>query len=679
MSERGGHFYEILEKAKTRESSFLILTAVLIGISAGCAFLFFHWIINSLSLFFIGSTTENSVAAYRSLPLYYRFILPLTGVFISGFIIRYISRESGGAGIGLLLKTIKIKNGILPALMIPFKAVTSALSIATGVPLGSEGPIIMIGSAIGSNFGRLLDMSIARVKLLVGCGAAAGIAVAFNAPIAGTILAVETILGNFAIGTLTPIVVAAATASFFGAYFLPGHEVIPRAALALSTPISSLTEIILFIAFGLLNALLGVGLIRLTFHNSNLFDRVKQRIPEYLHIPLLLMPFALVVPFVPEIFGLGKDMMIAGNTFSPQFLIGIALLKLFFLSIAFASGASGGIFFPILFVGYVFGLGFGKIVPMLFPSIDPGIGLSFASVGIGALLGAATQEPISSMLIVFEITRDYNMLPALMLATVVAALLSKSMNRFSIYNYSLYKEGISLEESEEASIMSENHVQLCLKKSYVSSGPDEELSGIIERMKRQESFNCFVLDEQGCYLGTINGVFGAGASDILTRSGRPARARDLLDPDFPCVSLQTPLATAIRLMIKRGVIELPVLDPEKKVLGCIHEHDIIDFYHREILAKSSLLKTVRRIEGTEHQHIELSDEYRIEALNSTPRMWGKSLIDLKLREKYNVLVLAVKGKGESRSVISPQRVLRPGDQLITAGTAEDLRRCRLGN
>jgi len=668
----GLNFKELLEKAKLKEGTFLIFAAILIGIAAGCAFLFFHWLIDYLSNFFIGESTENSVEGFKRLPLHYKFLLPLTGVFLSGFVIRYLSKESGGAGIGLLLKFMKVKNGIMPPMMAFFKIITSALSIATGIPLGSEGPIIIIGSAVGSTIGQFFNMSISRIKLFVGCGAAAGLAVAFNAPIAGTILAVETILGNYAIGTLTPIVVAAATASFFGSYFLPGHEVIPSAALGFSAEISSGTEIFLFTAFGLLNAFLGVGLIRLTYTNSNLFDKIKKKLPEFIHIPLFMLPFALVVPFVPEIFGLGKDMMIAGNSFSFQFLIGIALLKLFFLSIAFASGASGGIFFPILFVGYIFGLGFGKIVPILFPEIDPSIGLSFATVGIGALLGAATQEPISSLLIVFEITKNYNMMPSLMLSTVVAVMISKSLSKFSIYNYQLFKEGIPLEENEEVTIMNENHVEICLRIECVTAHLEDKLPEIIEKMRSLERFECYVVDEENNYLGTINGVFGVSSSVVNMDSASVIIAKDLLDADFPKVYLNSSLSEAVKKMIKKGVIELPVLEENGKLAGCIHEHDIINFYNREILSKGSLLKTVNKIEGTDQHHIQFEDEYRIEVINTAPSMWGKSLIDLKFRERFNILVLAVKEKKSGKSVMSPTKILEPGDVLIAAGTKEDV-------
>jgi CIC family chloride channel protein len=665
-------FKELLEKAKLKEGTFLIFAAILIGIAAGCAFLFFQWLINYLSVLFIGENTNNSIAGFKRLPLHFKILLPLTGVFISGFIIRYISRESGGAGIGFLLKVMKVKNGIMPPMMTFFKIVTSALSIATGVPLGTEGPIIIIGSAVGSTVGQFFNMSISRIKLFVGCGAAAGLAVAFNAPIAGTILAVETILGNYAIGTLTPIVVAAATASFFGSYFLPGHEVIPHAALGFSSAISSGTEIFLFTAFGLVNAFLGVGLIRLTYTNSNLFEGIKKKLPEFIHIPLFLLPFALVVPFVPEIFGLGKDVMISANGLTPQFLMGIAILKLFFLSIAFASGASGGIFLPILFVGYIFGMGFGKIVPILFPSIDPSIGLSFASVGIGALLGAATQEPISSLLIVFEITRDYNMMPSLMLSTVVAAMISRSLSKFSIYNYQLFKEGIPLEENEEASLMNENHVEMCLRIECATAKIDDKLPDIIDKMRTLERFECYVVDDGMNYLGTINGVFGVSSSIVNMDSAGIIIAGDLMDTDFPKVYLDSPLSDAMRRMIKKGVIELPVLEKNGKLAGCIHEHDIINFYNREILSKGSLLKTVNKIEGTEQNFIQFEDEYRIEVFNSTPSMWGKNLIDLRFREKFGILVLAVKEKKTGKNILSPTKVLEPGDVLVAAGTKDDL-------
>ena len=665
---------ELLEKAKLKESTFYIVLAIIIGICAGISFLVFHWMINIMSTYLIGEDTGNAVEGFKRLPLYLKFLLPLSGVFLSGFIIKYISRESGGAGIGLLLKVIKVKNGILPSKMIVFKIITSALSIATGVPLGSEGPIIMIGSAVGSSIGKLFRITISKVKLLVGCGAAAGLAVAFNAPIAGTILAVETILGNFAIGTLTPIVVAAATASFFGAYFLPGHEVIPSEALGFSAQVSTGTEIVLFVVFGLVNALLGVGLIKLTYFNSNIFDKIKQKIPEYFHIPLIILPFALVVPFVPELYGLGRDIMVAGDGFTPEFLIALAVLKLLFLSFAFSSGASGGIFFPILFVGYIFGLGFGKLVPIIFPELGVDMGISFASVGIGALLGAATQEPISSLIIVFEITKDYNILPALMLSTVVSVLLSKKMSAFSIYNYQLVKEGISLEENEEVTLMSENHVELCYVKDCVTARPQDKIIDIVDKMRELERFECYVVDENGKYMGALNGILTSPREVNYNLINPITIARDLIDTSFPVVFKDTPLSDAVKKMTHRRVIEMPVIDSEGYLVGCIHEHDIIEFYNREILSKSSMLKTVHRSEGKDHQAIEYLDNYILESVPSTPGMWGKTLLDLKFRERFNVLILAVKERDSKKSAISPTRKFKPGDILIAAATKDDMER-----
>ncbi len=661
-----------IEKLKLKEDTFFIFSAVIIGVLAGIAFLFFHWLTDLLSNFFVGESTDNSIEGFKRLPLYMKFSLPLTGVFISGFIIRYFSQGSGGAGVGLLLKYIKVKNGIIPSSIIFFKIITSALSVATGIPLGTQGPIIMISSAIGSSIGRFFKVSISKIKLFLGCGAAAGLSVAFNAPIAGTIFAVETILGNFAIKTLTPIVIAAATANFFGSYFMPGYRVLPDEVLSFSSEISTITEIFLYTGFGLINAFLGLGLIKMTYFNSNIFDKVKSKLPEYIHIPLFMLPFALVVPFVPEIFGLGKDIMIAGHNFTPQFLIGLAVLKLFFLSIAFASGASGGIFFPILFVGYIFGLGFGKVMPVIFTNLDPDIGRSFAVVGIGALLGAATQEPISSLIIVFELTRDYNMLPSLMLSTVTAVLISKSFSKFSIYNYQLVKEGISVDENEEASLMKENHVELCMMKKCVVAKSDEKLVEIVERMKDLERFESYVVDDEGKYLGAINGVFGTKDQIKYDMINEITLARDLMDSTFPVVYPDTPLSEAMGYMTDRTVIELPVLDRKGFLLGCIHEHDIIDFYHREIVSKSGLLKTINRIEGSQKQQIEFESNYKIEAVPATSSMWNKSLVELKLREKYNIVVLAIKERGSEKSTISPEKTIGPGDVLIIAGIKENI-------
>ena len=129
-------------------------------------------------------------------------------------------------------------------------------------------------------------------------------------------------------------------------------------------------------------------------------------------------------------------------------------------------------------------------------------------------------------------------------------------------------------------------------------------------------------------------------------------------------------------MIKREVIELPVLSEDGRVLGCIHEHDHIDFYHREILSKANMLKTVQRAEGTEQYSIEFEDDYRIDAVNTTGKMWGHNLIDLRLRENFNVLVLAVREKSTGKGTMSPTKMLEAGDVLIMAGRKEDIDRMK---
>jgi CIC family chloride channel protein len=348
------------------------------------------------------------------------------------------------------------------------------------------------------------------------------------------------------------------------------------------------------------------------------------------------------------------------------------VLKLLFLSFAFSSGASGGIFFPILFVGYIFGLGFGKLVPIVFPELGVDMGISFASVGIGALLGAATQEPISSLIIVFEITKDYNILPALMLSTVVSVLLSKKMSNFSIYNYQLVKEGISLEENEEVTLMSENHVELCYVKDCVTAHPNDKIIDIVDKMRELERFECYVIDEKRKYMGALNGILTSSREVNYNLINPIIIARDLIDISFPVVFPDTPLSDAVKKMSQKKVIELPVIDSTGDLIGCIHEHDIIEFYNREILSKSSMLKTVHRSQGREHNSIEYLDNYVLESVSSTPRMWGKTLLDLKFREKFNVLILAVKERDSKKSAISPSRKFKPGDILIAAATKDDM-------
>ncbi len=672
------------KRLRDKENSFLLVAAIFIGVGTGGVFLFFKWAIEVLSKLSVGEGAEFAVSGYIALPYWQRIAIPIVGAFISGFIIHFFSKESGGAGLGTLLKALRQNHGIMSSKLIIFKIITSAISIGTGLPLGPEGPVITAGSVVGSTIGRLFRVSVSKIKLLVGCGAAAGLSVAFNAPIAGTIFAIESILGHFAITSLTPIVVAATTASFFGYYFLPNHEVLPFEMLKATygehivstVQISSMTEIALYLFFGLINALLGIALIKLTYFNSTVVDKFSKKLPSFVTIPIAILPIVVTMAFLPALFGQGEDIMIASVNWLPYILIGIALLKLLLLSIALGSGASGGNFFPILFVGFMFGMGFGKLVPMFFPSLHGNMGFSFAAVGVGALLGAATQEPISSIIMVFEITRDYNVIPPLMLATVVSVAISKKFSNFSIYNYQLVKEGFPLEENEEATIMTENYVEVCYNSDCVTAFPEDNLVKIVDKMRETEHFECYVTDHDNRYLGAINSILTSPREVKYSLIDPLIIARDLIDSEFPVVSPESPLAEAMKKMTKSKVIEIPVVSKDGIFMGAIHSHDIITFYEREIISKGSLINFVSNSEKKDAASIVFEEEYAIEAVKSNNKMWGKNLFELKLREQYNVLVLAVKFGDNNKSAIDPYREIQIGDALIIAAKKEDIKKFR---
>jgi len=672
-----------------RESTLLIVAAVAIGLLAGTAYWLFALLIETISRIAIGADTSGAVAAFSRLPLPVRFLVPLVGVFVAGFIIRYLSPESAGAGIALLLKAIRRHNGVLPYLLAPCKMVTAALTIACGAPLGLEGPVIVIGAGIGSSGGRLLRSGFSRMKLLLGCGAAAGLAVAFNAPIAGTIFAVETVMGSYTIGTLTPVVVAAVTASFFGAWVMPGHQSLPLAHIAerfgaaavSARPLGSGGDIVLYLALALLLSLLGVFLVRATRFLAARFDPLKKKLPAYLHTPLLLLPFVLVVPFVPVIFGLGKDVMTDAFSWAPWLLVGVALLKLALLPFAFSSGASGGIFFPLIFVGFIFGLGSGKLAALAMPEASAGMPYGFAVVGCGALLGAATQEPITTFLLVFELTRDYAILPALMLGTVTSVLVSKLLSPVSLYNYQLAIEGIETEATEETSLMQETRVEACYQKDCVTALPHESLIAVVDRMREKERFEAYVVDETGRYLGAINAVLTSAREVQYGLISPLVVARDLVNPDFPIVRLGDSLASAMRRMAEYDVIELPVVGEDGKLLGCIHEHDIIAFYEREVLAKAHLVKMVGPRAERDDAKVRLSDEFVIETVPVSADLAGKNIVQLDLRRRYGIQVLAVREKGRDRGTVDPERLLEEGDTLVIAGRRDRVAAFRqsLGN
>ena len=355
----------------------MIIAAIIIGVLAGFAAIGIRLLIREISdLSFSGDGTllENIM----STPWYWVLIIPTIGGLIVGPIIYFFAPEAKGHGVPEVMQAILLKGGSIRPRVALIKAIASSITIGTGGSVGREGPIIQIGSSLGSMVGQFLRVPSKRLKTLVGCGAAAGIAAAFNAPIAGALFAVEIILMDFAIAQFSPIVIASVMATVvshsfegkFAAFIVPQYELVAP------------QEIGFYFVLGALAGFASFAFIKALYYSESIWDD-KIKIPEYIKPAIGGLQIGLIALVFPQIMGVGYDTInqaLYGNMFW-YFALALVFVKILATSLTLGSGGSGGIFAPSLFMGAMLGYFFGYVVHAAFPEVTASPSLRFSCNG----------------------------------------------------------------------------------------------------------------------------------------------------------------------------------------------------------------------------------------------------------------------------------------------------------
>jgi CIC family chloride channel protein len=459
------------------------------------------------------------------------------------------------------------------------KTLASALCIGSGGSVGREGPIVQIGSALGSSIGQILKVSGDELRVLVACGAAAGIAATFNAPIAGAIFALEIILADFALPTFTPIILSSVIATVVSRAFLGNYPAFQVPPYDLESP----WEIGFYCILGLLAGLVAVAFIVVLYKNEDIWDDWK--IPDYLKAPLGGLIIGVIALRFPHIMAVGYDSI--GKALLNQetwtVLVLLIPLKILATSITIGSGGSGGIFAPSLFMGAMLGGAFGCAVHALFPGITATPG-AYATVGMGAVVAATTHAPIQAFLIIFELTQDYRIIPPLMICCVIATFVSRSIKKESIYTLKLLRRGIDIEAGKDVNVLKSMPVQDFMTWHPETIREDTRFRDLIQILPYSQHTSFPVVDRDGNLVGMLSlkdfreAVFEEGLMDVVV-------AKDIAT--IPAISVTTAdnLAKALALIHDNGIERLPVTlygDTANKVVGVLSQRDIMSAYNRAL-------------------------------------------------------------------------------------------------
>ena len=413
-----------------REEQLFLLLSLLIGALTGLAVVAFIVVTERLGmrLYPVGS------AAWR------RVLIPVTGSLAMGFLLYRYFPNARGSGVPQTKEALFARNGFISLRTVLGKFFCTAATLASGIPLGREGPSVQVGAGIGSVLGRWLGLSPAKVKALIPVGAAAAIAAAFNTPMAAVLFSLEEVMGDMHAPILGSVVIASATSWAVLRLLLGDHPLFQVPQYALVHPL----ELAIYALLGIAGGFLSVAFTRLLLEMRKFFLQLPKS-TRWCHPVVGGVTVGLMGWFVPQVLGVGYSYVgsALNGTMALKLMLLLVVLKLFGVTTSYASGNAGGIFGPSLFLGAMLGGAIGTVAHGLLPGYTATPG-AYALVGMGALFAGIVRAPMTSVLMIFEMTQDYAVIVPLMIANLTSLFISSRFQKQPIYEALAHQDGIHL-------------------------------------------------------------------------------------------------------------------------------------------------------------------------------------------------------------------------------------------
>ena len=475
--------------------------AIVIGVMGGYGAVAFRWLIDALKLlFFRGGAGDNLLSYALTLPWWQRVLIPTTGGLVLAPMIKYFAKETKGHGVPEVMEAIALRGGKLTPRTMVTRALASAITLGSGGSVGREGPIVQIGSALGSTVGQFLHANEDRMKTLVGCGAAAGMAATFNAPLAGALFAIEVILGDFGLAQVTPIIISSVAATAVSRHYLgdfPSFEFHPPA-------MASHYEFLFYAVVGLAAGVLAWLFVSVLYRSEDAFEKLP--LPVWIKPALGGLGVGIIAIWFPHVFSSGYEAinLALSSQLTLTMLASLILIKVVATSITIASGGSGGVFAPSLFMGAMLGGTVGALFHMAFPEITAPYG-SYALAGMGAMIAGTMHAPITVILIIFELTGDYMIILPVMAACILSTTISyRLLGGESIYTRKLVRLGINLFRGRDLNVLSGLKVRDVMAREFHTVEEGEPISTLIRRTITHPYGTYIQVDEDGKITGLIS-------------------------------------------------------------------------------------------------------------------------------------------------------------------------------
>ena len=550
------------EQLKNREDQLTVVLSLVIGVLVGLMVVAFILLTGRLA----AQMYPAGGAAWR------RVVIPVIGALITGFLLSRYFPDARGSGIPQTKFAIYINDGYISLKTVLGKFLCCSTSLASGIALGREGPSVQIGAGIASVLGRRFGLSKESVKALVPVGCSAALAAAFNTPIAAVLFSLEEILGDLHAPVLGTVVISSAT-SWIVLHLLLGDEPLFHVpAYRLVHPM----EFGIYAILGVVGGLGSVCFVKLLLKLRKLFLRLPKS-TQWIQPVAGGLAVGLLGWFMPEVLGVGYDYVeqVLGGDFPLKTVALLAALKIVATATCYSSGNAGGIFGPALFIGAMMGGAVGSVAHWLLPHQTAGPG-AYALIGMGTAFAGIVRTPLTSVIMIFELTRDYSIIVPLMISNLISFFISYRLQREPIYEALALQEGVYLPTGESRRELEEIRVGDVMQSTATPLAADMDVAAARQRLQE--------MGRNVALVGELNWLYGIVNARQLEEVKNPAETKlsQVVNGDgaFPYVHPDHPLSLALERMGAAGADALPVVSRanRRRVQGVITMADVLVAY-----------------------------------------------------------------------------------------------------
>lgn len=542
---------------------------VVVGLIAGLGAVVLLKVLRFTQTAFWRSDVEGFLSGVIAAPAWRRILICTLGGALVSLVSLLVGQPLRGHGTAGIIESIWVKSGRLPLPRALLRGLVSILAVGLGAPLGREGALLSTGAATGSALGRWLRLSPGQARLLVACGAAAGMASAYNVPIGAALFGLEVLLGSFALELFGPIVVSCVVATLVSRMLIADHPsyLIPHYVLLHPR------ELLLSLVLGALVGVASAGYVRGVNALSDLLDKAPRWLAPF--TPVLAMALVGVASvWLPYLLGNGYDAVNAAllGKLSLVALLVLPVAKLVFTSLCAGAGVPGGLFTPSLFYGALIGGAFGQLSSMVWPGGAPSG--AYALLGMGAVLGGTTHASVSAVLLIFEMTGDYGLVMPLMLSAVVATAVSRWLEPESLYTSVLNRRNVRM-PANVPNWVREVGARSLLRPANQQVSPSALFQDVVARLlEAPPGEDLYVIDAEGRYMGAL--VLDALKGHIPDHSLLDATvAADVMDTRVRPITPDLSLAEVAARFADSPLERLPVVDRDRRLIGTISKGDLL--------------------------------------------------------------------------------------------------------